>query len=103
MAKQQNHSSSLLLFSLAVYIAAYFALVSIVPRSSFTGRPPYLHKVEYRLGGAMSKAIFAPVNAIDRRLRYDTWRYTREEFERLLRDSQESQRRKSKTRSIGDS
>ena len=67
--------AAVLLLLPVLYVESYFALV--VPRGIDQPEPadPWAipPEVHYRVGGTVSATIFAPLEAVDRRLRPDAW------------------------------
>lgn len=60
---------------LVVYVAAYYICVQPAPENTFA---PYMNyslaiEAEYRFVGSSGEILFAPIHAIDRWLRPDTW------------------------------
>jgi hypothetical protein len=61
--------------TLLIYAASYIVLVRSIPLDFRTGPGPWNKKVEYRIGGATSKAMFKPIHDLDRRIvRPEFWK-----------------------------
>ena len=60
-----------------LYVGAYLALVKCERPFNVTlsGPGPFLRKVSYRVDGPMVECIFSPIHEVDKRIRYDYWRY----------------------------
>ena len=54
-----------------LYVCSYYCLVYELTLPG--GRPPRQLSAWYRVGGDFSAAIFAPIHALDRKLRPDYW------------------------------
>jgi hypothetical protein len=55
-----------------LYFGAYTALLRPDDRGIMLGAP-WARKVEYRMGGSVAKAVFSPIQWLDRTLFPDRW------------------------------
>lgn len=60
-----------------LYAAAYLALVKAERpfNVALSGPGPFPREVRYRIGGTTSEQVFAPIHAVDKRIRRDHWTY----------------------------
>jgi len=77
---------SLIFGSLVLYVAAYFICVQPASASGFAWYSKFSRTIEaeYRLIGSSGNSLFAPIHAIDRKIRPDTWMSTTEQIERSV-------------------
>src|SRR5438128_218520 len=61
---------------LGVYLGSYFMIVSAVPPNLMFGCCSWHGSPSYRLGGAVSEVVFAPLVQLDQRIRPEHWKFT---------------------------
>jgi hypothetical protein len=64
-----------LTLSIGIYIGAYFALVDPRPTGVFMGVGPWRLDSHYRFGTEVNKVFFAPLEAVDRKMRPGRWEF----------------------------